>query len=158
MSILIPNSGSETDCVLVEKQAERYCRWWLFVGRNVKLLLVSHLQGQGEWKMTSRSGERSIWSPLPAAQSLIEPAVPWDLLPASGTSSCGRFGSRPTGLSPVYFSPRGLRMKASSGHTQHYDDKYYHYIFNQKCLSLFPIPKSCLSSSYHPHCACLDHV
>lgn len=54
----------------------------------MKLLLVSHLQGEGEWKMTSRSGRRSVWSPPSAAQGFMEHAVFWDLLPASGISLC----------------------------------------------------------------------
>lgn len=66
--------------VLVEVQAEMYSLWWFFVGRNVKVLLVSHLQGEEEWKMTSRSGKRSIWSSLSTAQGFIEHAVLWDLL------------------------------------------------------------------------------
>lgn len=34
------------------------------------------------------------------------------------------------------FFPQGLRIKASLGHTQHCEDKYYYVIFNQKVFLL----------------------
>lgn len=103
----------------------------LFFRRNMKLLLVSHLQGEGEWKMTSRSGRRSMWSPLSAAQGFMEHAVYWDLLPALGISLCATLDLDPLAWIHLFLSS-GVRMKASLAHTQHYEDKDYHYIFNRK--------------------------
>lgn len=79
--------------VLDEEQAEKGIACGFFFLRKVMLLLISHLQGEGEWKMTSRNGKRSIWSSLSVAQGVTEHAVLWDLLPASGTSLCATFGT-----------------------------------------------------------------
>lgn len=120
--------------MLAGKQAELYCLWWLFVGRNVKLLIVSHLQGEEEWKMTSSCGKKSIWSSLSAAQGFTEYAVLWDLLPTSGISMCATLDLDPLAWVQLFLSS-GVRMKASHGHAQHYENKDYHYIFNHKVSS-----------------------
>ena len=125
---------AQKQTVLAGKQAELYCLWWLFVGRDVKLLLVSHLQGEGEWKMTSSCGKKSIWSSLSAAHGFMEYAVLWDLLPASGISICATLDLNPLAWIQLSLSS-AVRMKASHGHAQHYENKDYHYIFNQKVSS-----------------------
>lgn len=119
---------------LLENRLSCIALWWLFVGRNFKLLLVSHLQGEGELKMTSSCGKKSIWSSLSAAQGFMEYAVLWDLLPASGISICATLDLNPLAWIQLSLSS-GVRMKASHGHAQHYENKDYHYIFNQKVSS-----------------------
>lgn len=52
---------AQKQTVLAEDQAEMYSWRWFFVvvvvGKNVKLSLISHLQGEGECKMTRRDGK-----------------------------------------------------------------------------------------------------
>lgn len=83
---------AQKETVLAE-EAEIYSLWWFFVGRNVKFLLISHLQREGEYKRTRRNGKRNIWSSLSVAQGFTEHAVLWDFLPPSGISLCATFGS-----------------------------------------------------------------
>lgn len=119
-------------CLLENKLSYIVCGGFLLEGMlNFCLSATCRGKGSGKWQVVVA---RRAYGHLSVAQGFMEYAVLWDLLPVSGISICATLDLDPLAWIQLFLSS-GVRMKASHGHAQHYENKDYHYISNQKVSS-----------------------